>query len=62
MFPNDKLSEQGCLRFLSRRHPGFHVGGKTALAWRGVRHNLPPREPLWLWGDKKAVLFKLEVD
>lgn len=35
---------------------GFHVGGKTALAWRGVRHNLPVREPLSLSGERKAGL------
>lgn len=56
MFPNDTLREEDCLKFLSCRFPGFHVGGKTALAWRGVRHNLPAHEPLWLWGDKKARL------
>ena len=56
MFPNDTLKEEDCLKFLSRRLSGFHVGGKTALAWRGVHHNLPVNEPLWLWGDKKARL------
>jgi hypothetical protein len=50
------LRQEDCLKFLSRRMPGFHVGGKTALAWRGVRHNLPVREPLSLWGDGKAGL------
>ena len=29
-----------------------HVGGKTALAWRGFGHNVPAREPLWLWGER----------
>jgi hypothetical protein len=56
MFPKDELKQDDCLRFLSRRLPGFHVGGKTALAWRGIRHNVAPREPLWLWGEKKARL------
>jgi hypothetical protein len=56
MFPNDMLREEDCLKFISRQLPGFHVGGKTALAWRGVRQNLPAQEPLWLWGDKKARL------
>ena len=54
MFPNDTLREQDCLKFLARRLPGLHVGGKTALAWLGVRHNLPAHEPLWLWGNAKA--------
>jgi hypothetical protein len=56
MFPNDTLSREGCLKFLSRQVTGFHVGGKTALAWRGIRHNLPVREPLSLWGEGKASL------
>jgi hypothetical protein len=56
MFPHDTLSREGCLKFLSRQVTGFHVGGKTALAWRGVRHNLPAREPLTLWGEAKASL------
>jgi hypothetical protein len=55
-FPNDALEEADCLKFLALRLRGFHVGGKTALAWRGVRHNLPAREPLWLWGDEKVRL------
>ena len=54
MFPNDTLRRDDCLKFLSRRVKGFHVGGKTALAWRGVRHNLPAREPLSLWGEGKS--------
>ncbi len=56
MFPKDTLRQDDCLRFLSRRIPGFHVGGKVALAWRGIRHNLPAREPLSLWGQSKARL------
>jgi hypothetical protein len=54
MFPKDTLRQDDCLRFLSRRIPGFHVGGKTALAWRGIRHNLSGREPLSLWGQRKT--------
>jgi len=56
MFPNDSLRQEDCLKFLSRQMPGFHVGGRTALAWRGVRHNLPAREPLSVWGEGKAGL------
>jgi len=55
-FPNDTLRREDCLKFLSRRVAGFHVGGKTALAWRGIRHNVPTREPLCLWGEGKASL------
>jgi len=49
-FPNDQLQLGPCLRHLQERCAGFHVGGKTALAWRGVRHYLGPRQPLVLWG------------
>ena len=56
MFPNDTLRREDCLKFLARQVKGFHVGGKTALAWRGIRHNLPAHEPLSLWGDDKARL------
>jgi hypothetical protein len=55
-FPNDTLRRDDCLKFLSRRVDGFHIGGKTALAWRGVRHNIPARERLSLWGEGKASL------
>lgn len=55
-FPNDELREADCLRFLARHVQGFHVGGKTALAWRGFGHNVPAREPLWLWGQRNVRL------
>jgi hypothetical protein len=51
MLPGDTLTRDGCLVFLSGQTPGFHVGGKTALAWRGVRQNIAFREHLNLWGD-----------
>jgi hypothetical protein len=56
MFPKDTLRQEYSLKFLSRSIGGVHVGGKTALAWRGIRHNLPAREPLSLWGEKRAFL------
>ena len=40
MFPNDNLQRDACLKFMAKGVQGLHVGGKTALAWRGVRHNL----------------------
>ena len=30
----------------------LHVGGKTALAWRGTRHNVAFRERVVLWGPR----------
>ncbi len=56
MFPNDRLERDDCLRFLATRIPGLHAGGKTALACRGVRHNISPRERIILWGTDRAVL------
>ncbi len=55
-FPNDELRQSDCLKYLSRHLKGLHVGGKTALAWRGFGHNVPTREPLWLWGTRPARL------
>jgi hypothetical protein len=54
--PGDTLSRDGCLALLSRQMPGLHVGGKTALDWRGVRHNVAVRDTLVLWGDSAGKL------
>ena len=51
MLPGDTLGRDGCLAFLAARIAGFHVGGKTALAWHGVRQNLMIKERLSLWGN-----------
>lgn len=56
MLPGDTLSRDACLAFLSNQVPGLHVGSKTALAWRGVRHNVAFREVLTLWGDRSKPL------
>jgi hypothetical protein len=48
--PADDLQRDATLKFLARRMPGLHVGGKTALAWRGVRHNISSKERLSVWG------------
>jgi hypothetical protein len=55
-FPNDSLEVPTVVKFLARHLPGLHVGGKTALAWRGVRHNVGPREQLVLWGKEAGAL------
>ncbi|MCG1018830.1 MULTISPECIES: type IV toxin-antitoxin system AbiEi family antitoxin domain-containing protein [Burkholderiaceae] len=55
-FPNDDFNLHATLRFLQQRVPGLHVGGKTALAWQGVRHQVGRREPLVLWGDTRFAL------
>ena len=55
-FPNDDFGVYGALMFLQQRVPGLHIGGKSALALQGVRHNLVGREPLVLWGDGRFAL------
>jgi hypothetical protein len=44
------------LRLLERMVPGFHVGGKTALNWHGVRHYVAQQETLHLYGSVAAKL------
>ncbi|MGE0332656.1 MAG: type IV toxin-antitoxin system AbiEi family antitoxin domain-containing protein [Ramlibacter sp.] len=51
MLPGDTLTRDGCLALLMRRYPGLHVGGKTALDWRGTRHNISFRQSVNLWGE-----------
>ncbi|MCL2830364.1 MAG: type IV toxin-antitoxin system AbiEi family antitoxin [Betaproteobacteria bacterium] len=55
-FPNDDFGLYGALKFLQQRVSGLHVGGKSALALQGVRHNLGSRESLVLWGEPRFVL------
>jgi len=54
--PNARLDVQNALALLAQDVPELHVGGKTALAWRGVRHNLAYQERLNLWGHKAGRL------
>jgi Transcriptional regulator, AbiEi antitoxin, Type IV TA system/Transcriptional regulator, AbiEi antitoxin N-terminal domain len=56
MLPGDTLTRDGCLAHLGQRIPGFHVGGKTALSWRGIRQNISFQEVLMLWGDQSKRL------
>jgi len=44
------------LRLLERTIPGFHVGGKTALNWYGVRHYVAQQDTLHLYGSVAAKL------
>ncbi len=55
-FPNDAFGVYSAVVFLQQRVPGLHIGGKSALALQGVRHNLGSRETLVLWGDRRFVL------
>lgn len=54
--PGETLARDASLAWLVSAVPGLHVAGKTALSWRGVRHNLAFWETLTLWGDKPAKL------
>ena len=56
MRAGDKLDRDACIAFLAQTIPELHVGGKTALAWRGVFHNIAFREHLSLWGGKPVRL------
>jgi hypothetical protein len=56
VLPGDQLNRDASLARLAESVPGLHVASKTALALRGVRHNLPFKERLNLWGDKPAEL------
>jgi len=55
-YPADKLEAQGCILLLQKKANGLHVGGKSALALHGVRHNLEARESWILWGDQRFTL------
>lgn len=48
-----KLDKDATLAWLLQQVPGMHVAAKTALSWRGVRHNLAFRETITLWGNKQ---------
>jgi Transcriptional regulator, AbiEi antitoxin, Type IV TA system/Transcriptional regulator, AbiEi antitoxin N-terminal domain len=55
-FPNISLEKNFSIKLLSKSITGLHVGGKTALAWQGFRHNIPARERIVLWGNKRGRL------
>nr|WP_294864479.1 type IV toxin-antitoxin system AbiEi family antitoxin domain-containing protein [uncultured Pseudogulbenkiania sp.] len=50
LLTGDEPTRDGTIVFLGRRIRGLHVAGKTALSWRGVRHNIAFRERVNLWG------------
>lgn len=55
-FPNDELNAHGAVQLFQGRVAGLHIGGKSALALQGVRHNIGPREQLVLWGNGRFSL------
>ena len=56
MLPGDKLTKEGCLNFIFAHFSEIHVGGKTALEWRGVRHNAAFRQIIELWSNSPVKL------
>lgn len=55
-FPNVTLDKYLSIKILSKDLGKMHVGGKTALAWQGFRHNIPARERIVLWGSERGRL------
>lgn len=55
-FAGDTVTAHGAVKLLQTRVVGLHVGGKSALALQGVRHNLARQETLVLWGDARFML------
>lgn len=54
--PGDPIALHPSLRLLEQRHPGLHVGGTSALDWRGVRHFVSQNPTLRLYGWTSARL------
>lgn len=54
--PDAPLGLHPSLRFLERRLAGLHVGGKSALDWRGIRHNVAQTTTVHLYGWKAGQL------
>lgn len=48
--PGEELALHPSLLVLERKVEGLHVGGKSALAWYGVRHYISQQETLHLYG------------
>ena len=54
--PESPLELSPSLRLLERRVAGMHIGGKSALDWHGLRHNLFAKTSLRLYGSESASL------
>jgi len=55
-FPNVTLDKYLSIKLIANNLNNTHVGGKTALAWHGFRHNIPARERIVLWGSERGKL------
>lgn len=47
---NARLDLSSCLGWLQNQIPSMHIASKSALAWRGIRHNLAHQEKVVIWG------------
>jgi len=56
--PGDEISAHAAVGLLQQRVEGLHIGGKSALALHGVRHNLAIRETIVLWADVRFAIPK----
>lgn len=54
--PDAPLTLHPSLKLLERRLAGLHVGGKSALDWYGIRHNVAQQKVLHLYGWTSGVL------
>lgn len=54
--PDTPLELHASLLLLERRLRGLHVGGKAALDWHGVRHNVARQPVLQLYGWESGPL------
>lgn len=54
--PDTPLALEPSLLHLERKVPGLHVGGTSALDWHGVRHDVPQRPTLQLYGWRSTTL------
>ncbi len=50
MIPGKELTLDSALSFCARRYPYLHVGGKTALIWRGLLPAPEAEEPVVMYG------------
>ncbi len=51
--PNDNITDAGAAAVLLRENPGVHVGGRVALMWQGIRHNISFRYVIGLYGTER---------
>lgn len=56
--PKESIDVCGMLFAVQDVIPGFHVAGRTALEWNGIRHNLYSKPQTIVWGMKPRAIPK----